>query len=298
VLLQPEDHAITTAERLARAVEHLDVVFAVGGGQVLDTAKYAAFAAGVPFVSVPTQASQDGICSPVAVLRDHAGITRSLGARVPQAIITCLDTVRNSSEHSIRAGVGDLLSNLSAVEDWRLSARVTGEAYDEFSALTAVSAARAMTAELQAFSGQLRDLSFVKSLVSGLVLSGIAMTLSGTSRPCSGAEHKISHALDELYRSPGHHGAQVALGMVQATYLRGGDWRQVVDWLDRVGLPVLPAHLGLTDQQMVTAIHHAPMTRPNRYTVLEHVEPDTVTIRRMLEEIASYYGTEVVNRCI
>jgi len=48
------------------------------------------------------------------------------------------------------------------------------------------------------------------TLVEGLVVSGVAMVLAGNSRPSSGAEHLISHALD---RFPIHdlHGLQVGV---------------------------------------------------------------------------------------
>ena len=50
------------------------------------------------------------------------------------------------------------------------------------------------------------------------------MEIAGSSRPCSGAEHLISHALDDLRPGTAHHGEQVAFGALVTTRLQGEDW--------------------------------------------------------------------------
>ena len=42
------------------------------------------------------------------------------------------------------------------------------------------------------------------------------MIAAGTSRPASGGEHEISHAIDEIFGGRALHGAQVAFGCVAA----------------------------------------------------------------------------------
>jgi glycerol-1-phosphate dehydrogenase [NAD(P)+] len=102
----------------------------------------------------------------------------------------------------------------------------------------------------------------------------MAMAVAGTSRPCSGACHEISHAIDELHPGRATHGQQVGVGMLFTTYLRGdrstlGDAARC---LAHHGMPTDHRQLGLTDAQLVDAVRHAPKTRPDRYTLLEHLD--------------------------
>ena len=96
------------------------------------------------------------------------------------------------------------------------------------------------------------------------------MAAAGSSRPCSGACHEISHAIDALYPDRATHGEQVA-GALFASFLREDG---VVDELDpaydRLGVARVPGDLGLTDDEFAAAVAEAPSTRPDRYTILEH----------------------------
>ena len=49
--------------------------------------------------------------------------------------------------------------------------------------------------------------------------------------------------------------------------------------LRRHGLPRLPADLGLTDEQFAQAVVRAPDTRPDRFTILEHLALDEDAVR-------------------
>jgi glycerol-1-phosphate dehydrogenase [NAD(P)+] len=116
---------------------------------------------------------------------------------------------------------------------------------------------------------------FLVTLGEALVLSGIAMSVAGTSRPCSGACHEISHAIDRLFpEQAASHGEQVGLGAAFATFLRGDRElsRRLVVFLRRHGLPVVPADIGLDVEQFTQAVLVAPTTRPGRYTILEHLD--------------------------
>jgi glycerol-1-phosphate dehydrogenase [NAD(P)+] len=130
--------------------------------------------------------------------------------------------------------------------------------------------------------GTIADDSLLTALAESLVLSGISMNITGSTRPCSGACHEISHALDILYPTrSAQHGEQCGLGAAFATYLRGDlDLsRQMADVLGRHGLPVTADQIGFSDEEFVAAVHYAPQTRPGRFTILEHLDLDTTAIR-------------------
>ncbi|MFQ5905483.1 MAG: iron-containing alcohol dehydrogenase family protein, partial [bacterium] len=246
------------------------VIVGVGGGKVLDVAKMVAARIRRPFVSVPTVISHDGICSPIAVLRDDDGKSHSLGAVMPHGLIGDLDVIARSPVRARRAGVGDLVSNLSALSDWRLAEKSGKGEIDDFAYLLS------NTAALSVVKSEKKDIDnrvFLREIMNGLVLSGIAMEIAGTSRPCSGGEHEFSHALDDI-GSPALHGEQVAVGTLLCAYLRGEEWQSYKEVFELVGLPVSASGLGVSSETVVRALVEAPKTRPDRYTILEHVQTD------------------------
>src|SRR5918911_712650 len=106
-----------------------DALVGIGGGRTIDVAKYAATLSGLPLVAVATSLAHDGIASPVSSL-EHDGRKGSYGVQIPLAVIVDLDYVRRSPPRMRRSGIGDAVSNLSAIADWRLAERERGEAVD------------------------------------------------------------------------------------------------------------------------------------------------------------------------
>jgi glycerol-1-phosphate dehydrogenase [NAD(P)+] len=254
-----------------------DAVVGIGGGRTLDVAKYAASLTGLPMVSVPTNLAHDGVASPVASL-DHDGTKGSYGVQIPIAVVIDLDYVRTCPPEQLRGGIGDALSNLSALADWELAARERGEPFDGLAAALA----RAGSESLLHRDDGLESDAFLAALAEALVLSGIAMAAAGSSRPCSGACHEISHAIDALYPGRATHGAQVAVSALFASFLRGDGLAEPLGAaLARHGVARLPRDLGLTNEEFAVAIAHAPTTRPDRYTILEHLamEDDEISER-------------------
>lgn len=244
-----------------------DAVVGIGGGGTLDVAKYAASATGLPFVSVATNLSHDGLASPVSVLESH-GRKGSFGVNTPIAVIVDLDYVRSSPSRHTRAGIGDAVSNISAVADWYLAGRECGERVDGLAATLASNSAQAVA--YSPFPTESDE--FLTTLAESLLLGGLAMAVAGNSRPCSGGCHEISHAIDALYPSTALHGEQVAVGALFSCYLREDVMTEdIARCFARHGLPCVPADLQLTAEQFTKAVLLAPTTRPDRYTVLEHL---------------------------
>ncbi|MBA2697583.1 MAG: iron-containing alcohol dehydrogenase family protein [Nocardioidaceae bacterium] len=254
-----------------------DAVVGIGGGRTLDVAKYAATRAAVPMVAVATNLAHDGICSPVASL-EHPGGKGSFGVSMPLAVVVDLDYVRAAPARMVRSGVGDAVSNLSAIEDWQLAHRERGEVVDGLAVTFARTAAEAI---LHRNDG-IADEDFLTALAEALVLSGMAMSVAGTSRPCSGACHEFLHAVDSLFPGTANHGELAGVGALFAYHLRGNATRfdQIAGCLRRHDLPLSPDDLGLTVDQFTAAVQHAPETRPDRYTILEHLALDQDGIRK------------------
>ena len=259
-----------------------DALVGIGGGRTLDVAKHAASASGLPMVAVATSLAHDGIASPVASL-EHAGRKGSYGVQMPIAVVVDLDFVRRSDASMRRAGVGDAISNLSAIADWLLAGAEREEPVDGL----AVTFARTSAMAVLQRHDSIDDDEFLIALAEGLVLSGLAMAAAGSSRPCSGAEHEILHAIDHLFPDTAGHGELAGAATLFTSMLRGDDAlaRQVDACLTLHGLPRLPADLGLTEEQFTEAVLYAPRTRPDRYTVLEHLDLDE---RGVAERVRAY----------
>jgi glycerol-1-phosphate dehydrogenase [NAD(P)+] len=262
-----------------------DAVVGIGGGRTLDVAKYAASLVALPMVAVATNLAHDGIASPVASL-EHDGRKGSYGVHIPLAVVVDLDYVRTCPPEQLRSGVGDVLSNLSALADWELAGRERGEPVDGLASAFARSGAESLLHRRD----DLRSSAFLAALSEALVLSGIAMAAAGSSRPCSGACHEISHAIDALYLGTATHGEQVAVGALFASFLREDEVVGLLDEaLRRYGVARLPADLGIAEEDFSAAVLHAPSTRPDRYTILEHRDLDEEEIRARVREFVDAF---------
>lgn len=255
-----------------------DALVGIGGGGTLDVAKYAAGAVGLPFVSVATTLTHDGLASPVAVLTS-GGRKGSFGVHIPIAVVIDIDFVRRSPDRHTRSGIGDAVSNLSAIADWHLAATERGEKVDGLAVTLARTAAEAMIDRTDDPGSD----GFLTALAEALLLSGIAMTVAGSSRPCSGACHEISHAIDALFPGSAFHGEQVAVGALFATHLRGADTARLDACFRRYAVPRLPGDIGLDAERFTAAVLEAPRTRPDRFTILEHLDLSPDDARRAVD---------------
>ncbi|GAA4914202.1 glycerol-1-phosphate dehydrogenase [NAD(P)+] [Streptomonospora salina] len=263
-----------------------EAVAGIGGGKTVDVTKYAASMAGIPMVAVATNLSHDGIASPVSSLEHESG-KGSYGVTMPVAVVVDVDYVRAAPQRLVRSGVGDVVSNLSAIADWELAGREQGEPVDGMAVTFARTAAEAIVNRSDTVDSQ----EFLTALAEALVLSGMAMSVAGSSRPASGACHELLHAIDQLYPGTSNHGELAGIGALYAYFLRSryqgfGEARmyEIRACIRRHGLPALPADVGLDEEQFARAVAHAPATRPGRYTVLEHLALSDDDIRRSVAE--------------
>lgn len=258
-----------------------DAVVGIGGGRTLDVAKYVASLVALPMVAVATNLAHDGIASPVASL-EYEGHKGSYGVHIPVAVIVDLDYVRRAPRQMVAAGVGDVVSNLSALADWQLAAAQRGERVDGIASSFARAAAEAITGR----TDSVESTDFLTMLAEALVLSGLAMAVAGSSRPCSGGDHEILHAIDLLYPGTSNHGDLAGLGALFCAYLREDkeQFAMIDSCLRRHGLPRNAAAIGLSTEQFIEAIERAPTTRPDRYTILESLDLSSPEIARHVAE--------------
>jgi glycerol-1-phosphate dehydrogenase [NAD(P)+] len=221
----------------------------------------------VGFVSVPTAASHDGIVSGRGSVPE--GDTRhSVAAAPPVAVIADTGIIADAPWETMTAGCADIISNYTAVKDWKLANRLKNVEYSEYAG-----ALSQMTAELLRDSAPMIKRGLEESawiVVKALVSSGVAMSIAGSSRPASGAEHLFSHQLDRIAPGRALHGHQVGVGSILTEYLHSGadgEWRAVRDALASIDAPTTAAELGLDDREVIEALTTAHEIR-DRYTIL------------------------------
>lgn len=272
-------------ENIAKAEElykEVGAKFAVGagGGTIIDVTKYSSFKSNLPFVSVPTAASHDGIASARASIKVE-GRSFSYNARPPMLVIGDIGIISSAPKRFAIAGAGDLISNKTAVLDWELSSRITGEHMSQYAQMLSNLTADSMIASRQEIALDPIKRSYV--VFKGLISSSMAMCIAGSSRPASGAEHLISHRLDGLHERPRMHGMQTGMLSIFTAYLHGANWHELKDTLQIIGAPISAEELSIDEDVLIEAIMTAQEQRPNRYTILSTGVTETA-VKKALSE--------------
>jgi|YelNatPaOPRAMG01_1025707.scaffolds.fasta_scaffold09073_7 glycerol-1-phosphate dehydrogenase [NAD(P)+] len=237
----------------------------VGGGNKIDIAKMAATELRIPYISIPTSASHDGIASPRASIHGF-GNSVSVEAKVPLAILVDTKIIIKAPFRLLASGCADVISNKSALLDWKLAQRLRGESFSTSAATIAEYAADSIMANATAIKPNLEE--SIWTAIKPIIISGIAMAIAGSSRPTSGAEHMFSHMLDRLAPKKALHGEQCGVGSIMMMYLHGGDWQKIRDSLSTIGAPITGEQLGIDREIIIQALCRAHEIRQDRYTVL------------------------------
>ena len=257
--------------RVEDALDGFDFLVGVGGGRPIDLAKQAGFNKNIPFVSIPTAASHDGFGSARSSIR-QAGRKTSMQAIPPIAVVADTTIISRAPSRLLAAGVGDIVSNQTAVLDWRLDGQKAD--YSEYAAALSEMAAQLVEDGIEKVASGTEE--GVRLVVKALISSGVAMSIAGTSRPASGGEHKFSHWLDANSDNPALHGEQCGLGSIVTMYLHGGDWEKIRDTLKAVNAPINSKGLGMDDGMVLSAFINSKEIRPQRTTILDKTEPKAI----------------------
>jgi len=246
-------------------IKNSNFTIGVGGGRIIDAAKLAAKRNNIPFISVPTAISHDGIASDRAVIKD----TYSIPAVMPSGIVIDTDIIIKSPYRLTASGCGDIIAKLTAVEDWKLSHDKTGEYISEYAATINKTSADLIIKS--ASSIRKLESKGLRNLIEALVFSGISMSIAGSSRPASGSEHLFSHALKILYpNKTSLHGEECGVGSILCSYFHGMNWQRIVKALKTIGAPTNSEELKIPEKVIIKALSEAKNIRSDRYTILNY----------------------------
>jgi len=264
IVEEPEMKYVNKARKVIQGFKP-EVVLGVGGGKVIDVAKLSSSLEDVPFISVPTAASHDGVSSSRASIKD-SGSPTSISVQAPIAIVADTDVIARSPYRLIASGCGDIVAKYTAVRDWRLAHKLKGQYYGEYAASLALMSAKLILRNAAVIHDNVEE--SVRVVLEALISCGVAMSIAGSSGPCSGAEHLFSHALDMIAPNPALHGEQCGIGTIMMAYLHRIDWRMIKEKLGRIGSPTTADELGIEPRYIVEALTMAHKVRSERYTIL------------------------------
>jgi len=246
-----------------------DLIIGIGGGRSVDIAKMIAYNLKKSFVSIPTSASHDGIASPFVSIRGDKPY--SIIATAPLGVFVDIAILKKAPRRLLASGCGDLMAKVTAVRDWELARDNVGEYFGTYAANLASMSAKIVIDNSKDFKKN----PDVRMIVEALISSGVAACIAGSSRPCSGAEHLFSHAIDHLKPGVGLHGEKCGIGAILIAKMQGQDWKKIIQMLKNVGAPTTAKEIGLESDVLAQALTIAQSLRPERYTILSQKKMNT-----------------------
>jgi len=278
------DDLITLAFSMPNTTQ---AVIGIGGGKVIDAAKYCGFLTKLPFISIPTSASSDGFSSASASLIVD-GRRKSVPAKLAYGIVVDTQVIKTAPARFLYSGIGDMVSKITSLYDWQFEqAHGCGTVND----VAVMIAKKAVNSFVRTPFETIQDELFLKELLDSLAMSGIANEIAGSSAPTSGSEHLISHALDKMLEQPQLHGVQVGIATYLMSVVQDHRYVRVKNIFEQTGFFDYVATLGMKKEDFAKAIDMAPSVKPYRHTYLHEEE-----YRQKAKEVL--YSDEILNRIL
>lgn len=264
----PDEQTINDIKQIGKSSD-IDLILGIGGGKNIDVARAVACNLKIPYISIPTVTSHDGIASDRSIISRGNSKYPVIG-NLPLAVIADLDVLVKAPFRYFASGCGDIIAKYTAVLDWQLARDEIGEDYDKQSADMSLSAAKTIINMSKNYRKNFK--SSVKILTESLISCGIAMSIAKSSRPGSGAEHMFCHTIDHLYpKNTALHGEKVGLGTYIMSFLHGIDFEIIKDALVAYNLPINSKQIKIPSEMLVKALSNAHSIRSDmRYTILRH----------------------------
>ena len=278
--LHANEHGVEAAKKGLDEIGDVDMMIAVGSGTVHDITRFHAYEMKIPFFSVPTAASVDGFVSTVAAMTWH-GFKKSF---------TDTDIFKKAPLRLTASGVSDLLGKYTALADWKITHLLTGEYICKEICDMEYQALDSLISSLDGL--KTGDTKAYEDLMYGLLLSGLAMQMTGHSRPASGAEHHMAHFWEMAVINDeidAYHGEKVGVGLIQVSdiyheavkYLKEGNFKVK----DHVDIETDLIEKTFTNKELCESIK-----KTNDPNLLDLIDPKvlrekTEEIIRIIEEI-------------
>lgn len=264
-----DDVNIEEMTKLAFALSNnVKAVLGIGGGKVIDSAKYVGYMRQIPFISIPTSSSSDGFSSASASLYVD-GRKTTVPASMAYGIIVDTEVIKTAPERFIYSGIGDMVAKITAIYDWVFEA---SKGYGKVNDMALMVAKMAVNSFVRTPFTDIHDDVFLRELINALAMSGIANEIAGGSAPTSGSEHLISHALDKYAKVPQLHGVQVGIATLLMAKVQEHRVERIQKVFEDTGFWDYCCSLNLDIDDYKMAIEKAPSIKPHRHTYLHEEE--------------------------
>lgn len=231
------------------------VVFGLGGGTACDAAKLYSAMRGSRLILIPSTLSVDAaFCRAVAVRRDYR--VRYVGSVEPERLLVDFALIEKAPAFLNRAGVGDVLSIYTALEDWRLARQDIDEAFDAEIALKSESLLKRLceaSEEIAACSE-----TGLRTIAELYVEEVRLCERWGNSRPEEGSEHYFAYCLESLTRKPYIHGELVCFGILLATLAQGRPADEIRRRIAGFKVECSPQRLQLSPETLTDVLMRLP----------------------------------------
>lgn len=287
--LHANEIGVAKVKESLNLIENPDCLVAVGSGTIHDLTRYNAYERGIPFISIPTAASVDGYVSTVAAMSWY-GFKKSMIAVSPILVIADSLVIANAPMRLTASGVGDLLGKYTALADWKITNILNGEYICDRICNMEYRALDNLRNSLDGLNNG--DIKAYEELMYGLLLSGLAMQMTGHSRPASGAEHHLAHFWemavinDEL---DAYHGEKVGIGLLLVSEI----YHDAVEYLESENF-ALREHVEIETDLIEDSFKNEELCdsikKTNIPNLLDTIDPiilkeKTQEIKKIIEEI-------------
>lgn len=295
--LVPNEEAV--GRLLIQIDKDIDAIVTVGTGTLNDLAKFVSHKLKIPSIIVGTAPSMDGFVSNGAALI-VGNLKITYDAAVPKAIIGDVNVLKKSPKDMILAGFGDIVGKYSALNDWKLSKIINKEYYCDVTVKMVENSLKKCIDNVEGIKN--RESEAIKNLMKALVLTGIAMSFVGNSRPASGSEHHLAHYFEMMFlfgnKKAILHGRKVGVNTIITTKLREMLVNKNIDfdkavykaksfdinkWKDKVNSTFKEAAKGIIEiskKDETTSV-------PKRLKRIENIKENQEEIKKVLKEVPS-----------
>ncbi len=279
---------VREVQKIKDLLEDVDGVISVGTGSLNDICRKAAAEVDKPLCIFATAASMDGFASYNAPLTD-GNFKVTYEAKSPEVIIADTKILAAAPKELKSAGFGDMVGKYVGLIDWQVSALITGEYYCE----KVANLTRLATDKIMALADRVTadDEESAAAVFEALLLTGIGMGFTKTSRPASGTEHITSHFWECKKLLEGKisdfHGKKVGVATLAILKIYGELYKkekiaahkEVIDWEDVL------FHYGELKDEVIK------LNTPD--TITDGIEPKTIEekwqkIREIVAAVPTY----------
>lgn len=265
-----------------------DVVVGIGGGMVLDAAKYVALRWNTPLMLVPTITSGNGMFTRSIAVRENGKPVGMRGDIFAGKVLVDYGLIQSAPALLNRSGIGDVLYLHTGEFDWRLAAAL-GRAvpWDSAAAATmrdTVDRACASAQEIGSVSAE-----GIRTLMDGFRASAELHERFDHPQVGAGSEHLFAWTLEATTGRHFIHGQAVCLGVVIMALLQRNDPERMRRAIEEARVPFHPRDLDLTWPDLERTLRSLAaynQTVRRFYTICDEVVWNPRTLREIQEFVS------------